>query len=1012
MKKIFLTTLMLLMAFFSCHVCAKEPVNVALKKPVAASNQEAANPAAHMTDGNTATRWSASNAWMPQWAIIDLGEPCLVSEITGVFYEKEAYEFKLSATLDGTNFFDIYHGYGNTATGIFDLALDEAMLMRKLRVDILGSPRHWASIHEISVMGIPMGRAALVSENKPVTAISEEAANTASMVNDGNVATRWSTAKYELPAYIVIDLEDTYQLDHIDGFMYCNPALETTASYEISFSTDGVNYSSAVSGTSDPKTGYFTNINLHQKAARYVKLTVNAVSPAAWASVAELRVYAMDGTLVCLNDSVQKVTATSEEAANPKENIISVETNTRWSASDFTIPQMITLDFGQAQTITTIAGQMYHNSVHQGNFRYIIEVSTDGENYFTVTNSNAHNGAGGFIYADIYHRARYLRFRIIGSPNHVWASMHYLSVWGIADETPMADVSVSYEEDGAYCTVNTVGLQAEDRVIFARYTDDGRLQYAESKPVAQGHTPTLHITEDGAWAVKAFVMDGTTGSIDFKAMGTGKIALGTPSATDSWRTSKAFANHMVLDSDCPLIYGFDAAPGEKIYASIAGVTACGYGKADGSFNIRFPKLDYNTTGQTLTVYNDRKSETFTDILIGDVYFIGGQSNADYEFNRTHLYNADLAAMDTNMPIRYMVQDGTDGNGERPCKEPYSGNQWQALSRDTVGKLSGFGYYFAERIAKGTNNTVPIGFVQISEPGAHLQMLSPNAVNDYFTAWEGATLITNIGGAWIHNNYVASFEKMKISGMIYYQGESDSAPAVSNYLSNPNEQVMTYTKRFAELVSYYRKTTKSNFPVYNVTLTTYGAEWVTEKMRTMQTNGCYEIDDYYAIASFDCGYLSGIGDSMHPPYKKPLGYRLGDIALAVKYDKLSLEYAHGPLKDSVVYDGNTATITFRYVGDGLKAIGPNGGQLLGFEGVTTSGQPISVSAEIVGKNQIKLTASQNLAGVRYAYFRYATLKNANMANSAGKLMLPFTDGAEAQSFTMGTLDTVHTPAENY
>ena len=49
------------------------------------------------------------------------------------------------------------------------------------------------------------------------------------------------------------------------------------------------------------------------------------------------------------------------------------------------------------------------------------------------------------------------------------------------------------------------------------------------------------------------------------------------------------------------------------------------------------------------------------------------------------------------------------------------------------------------------------------------------------------------------------------------------------------------------------------------------------------------------------------------------------------------------------DGTTATITFRYVGDGLKAIGPNGGQLLGFEGVTTSGQPISVSAEIVGKN---------------------------------------------------------------
>ena len=69
--------------------------------------------------------------------------------------------------------------------------------------------------------------------------------------------------------------------------------------------------------------------------------------------------------------------------------------------------------------------------------------------------------------------------------------------------------------------------------------------------------------------------------------------------------------------------------------------------------------------------------------------------------------------------------------------------------------------------------------------------------------------------------------------------------------------------------------------------------------------------------------------------------------------------------------------------------------------------------VVAPDQVLIQTAPGtvIAGVRYGIIRYATLSNCNMANSENKLMLPFMDGWVAPMINRGTLDTVHTPAEN-
>lgn len=142
---------------------------------------------------------------------------------------------------------------------------------------------------------------------------------------------------------------------------------------------------------------------------------------------------------------------------------------------------------------------------------------------------------------------------------------------------------------------------------------------------------------------------------------TGLLHLGTTSVCADTGTlpplpllASYFQDHMVLQrgGKGPIVWGF-AAAGTKVAASFAGSE---YGAiADGSGVWRVQLAPMAAGGPyTLTIVSGTQSITLVDILIGDVYLIGGQSNAQFTVASAFNATAEIAAANNFPSIRIMT----------------------------------------------------------------------------------------------------------------------------------------------------------------------------------------------------------------------------------------------------------------------------------------------------------------------------------------------------------------------
>jgi sialate O-acetylesterase len=135
----------------------------------------------------------------------------------------------------------------------------------------------------------------------------------------------------------------------------------------------------------------------------------------------------------------------------------------------------------------------------------------------------------------------------------------------------------------------------------------------------------------------------------------------------------------------------------------------------------------------------------------------------------------------------------------------------------------------------------------------------------------------------------------------------------------------------------------------------------------------------------------IGDAkdIHPRNKQDVGKRLALSALGVEYGKKILH--KGPSLKSATSKGETVTLVFQDVGEGLKATTPLE-KCFGVKDV--DGQWIWADAKIVGKDKVVLKGK---AGTEYVAINYAWANNpaAPLYNSAGIPAVPFHTEAQKQ-----------------
>jgi len=215
----------------------------------------------------------------------------------------------------------------------------------------------------------------------------------------------------------------------------------------------------------------------------------------------------------------------------------------------------------------------------------------------------------------------------------------------------------------------------------------------------------------------------------------GKDLVEAPAVGKGLCVHNLFQSGMVIQRDRPVgVWGW-ASPGQEVTVSFADQRQSARADKERLWRVTLPALKASATPQTMTVKGKDKTLTLDNILIGDVWVLGGQSNMEFPIGRIEGGKAEICSANFSN-IRHLtvprksVQEFQKSfpltlKWDKGRKSHFRGDgYWNVCSPETVGNLSGIGYIFARRIHMAAQ--IPIGVIDTSVGGSTLESWTPFA----------------------------------------------------------------------------------------------------------------------------------------------------------------------------------------------------------------------------------------------------------------------------------------------
>ncbi len=500
----------------------------------------------------------------------------------------------------------------------------------------------------------------------------------------------------------------------------------------------------------------------------------------------------------------------------------------------------------------------------------------------------------------------------------------------------------------------------------------------------------------------------------------------------SFKLASIFTDHMVLQRDSVNPVWGNAEDGKEIKVEFLDKTyktiASG-GKWSVSLSPAAAGGPYE-----MVISCDNCVYKLKDILIGEVWVAGGQSNMQWPLSDSIGGREEAAKADCN-EIRYYDVPRVSTE-EESLKEGQNAH-WVLCKPETAGNFSAVAYYFAKSLHASLG--IPIGIIGcnmgatsascwISEEylasdeelrvylDEYYECINNQTDEEYyakleefnkkFEKWQkkadeykalhpnaGESEIARYAGAlpWpppmgktcfmrpcaLYNYMVRTIVPYGIRGVIFYQGESDT------------DKPHLYGKLFKKLMENWRNDWKNPALPFIFTQLAYygngekpeedteteGIEWAIVREQQLLVS---KSDPNTAMAVItDCGEK----DNIHPGNKKTVGERLALLAKARIY---GLDVVcEGPVLKDMKVQGKKVILTFDNTAGGLTA---RDGKLTGFKLCGPDGKFVNAEAVIKG-DTVELFApgiSMPVA-VRYGFANYA---HAGLMNGEGLPASPF------------------------
>ncbi|WP_175633290.1 sialate O-acetylesterase [Pedobacter ghigonis] len=426
------------------------------------------------------------------------------------------------------------------------------------------------------------------------------------------------------------------------------------------------------------------------------------------------------------------------------------------------------------------------------------------------------------------------------------------------------------------------------------------------------------------------------------------------------KPASIFTDHMVLQQQSNVaIWGW-AKPASKVKIVTSWNKSSYIVSSDQAGKWKVKVATPSAGGPYEIELNDGEKLALKDILIGEVWFCGGQSNMEMPMkgfkSQPIIGSNEVILKSSNPNIRLYTVPRSSITERQDNSKP---SQWKLSEPEAVSNFSATAYYFGSLLSEMLH--VPIGLINDSYGGSTIEAwMSPDDLKP-FTEVKIPAKVDSIKEVsrtptTLYNGMLYPVIGYGIKGAIWYQGES-------NY-----ERPQRYEDLFPAMVSSWRQHwDNGEFPFYYAQIAPYnysliakpGTNYNSAYLRDAQRKSLSKIPNSGMAVLMDIGEEK----SIHPAHKKQGGERLAYLALAQTYGIKGFG-AFSPTYESVSIEKNTATIKFQNVSNGLTSFGKTL-SLFEIAGADQKFYPakaaIKGSSVIVSAEEVKIPVA-----VRYAF----------------------------------------------
>lgn len=417
----------------------------------------------------------------------------------------------------------------------------------------------------------------------------------------------------------------------------------------------------------------------------------------------------------------------------------------------------------------------------------------------------------------------------------------------------------------------------------------------------------------------------------------------TDVASDADITLKAiFGSGMCLQRDY-VNYIAGTTVAHHIAAEFQDVIYYGTVEPDGSFRIYFPP--YRAGGPyEITIFTDVGWKVLTDIYVGDVYLLGGQSNMEWKLgNSTGGVHDEFLNDADNQNIRLFNINSTFN--ETVQNELANAPTWKGCSRTTISSFSAIGYIVGRKLNEALD--IPIGLVNASIGGTILAFwLSESEIAELS---QQTALYTNAQTPFRYslgwNGTINPIKDFHFRGCLWYQGESDAPYSATTYDIQLKYLIKAWRSDFD---CPYMAFTCFELAKFNYDPLSWG------QVSLCIQKACSETELAEAVNDVDLGEWNNI----HPQDKRPFASRCANLILG-KYHGMITD----PYPTITGYERLSASevrLTFDGCGAGIMLNNGASGIEVSSDGMNFT---LTAFAEADGPNAV-IVSSTNAENVNY------------------------------------------------